>query len=205
MTRLEIINYLIEQHSLNSYLEIGVSYGEVLNGCIAQNKIGVDPNYEIYKGYCSLFHGTSNEFFKELAENAEFDIIFIDGLHEAEQVLADIKNSLTHLSPNGYIVLHDCNPPTKWHTRPYSEFLKDTNTNWNGTVYKGFIEAYTQFGLPHYTVDDDWGVGILQKFPATKGIPNYKFNYDWDIFDKNRRIFLNLISEEEFKERFRNA
>ena len=46
---------------------------------------------------------TSDEFFYN--NNDKFDIIFIDGLHQYEQVIKDVKNSLNCLTKNGII---DC-------------------------------------------------------------------------------------------------
>ena len=201
MTRLKIINYLIEKYKYNTYLEIGVHTGDVLNGCIAKDKIGVDPDYTTYKGDCTLFHGTSDEFFKKLEEEIKYDIIFIDGMHESEQVKRDIKNSFKHLNKNGCIVIHDCNPPTEWHIRNYEEYLK-TGGDWNGNVYKGYVEIINSYvHLSNYVINEDWGVGILFPYNGTSIIPmkEFKFTKDWKYFNENRKELLNLISFEEFK------
>jgi predicted O-methyltransferase YrrM len=39
--------------------------------------------------------------------DSEFDIVFIDGAHDADSVEADIQHAVNHLSPNGLIVFHD--------------------------------------------------------------------------------------------------
>jgi predicted O-methyltransferase YrrM len=41
-------------------------------------------------------------------EGGPFDFVFIDGLHTAEAVAADISLASEHLSPGGLIALHDC-------------------------------------------------------------------------------------------------
>ena len=70
-------------------------------------KVGVDPCLEAHDRE-PTFKLTSDDFF---AKNKEtFDIIFIDGLHESEQVERDINNSLLCLNQGGYIVCHDINP-----------------------------------------------------------------------------------------------
>lgn len=201
MTRLEAINFLIKEYDLESYLEIGVHSGNTLNECIAKNKLGVDPNCKIYTGSQTVICKTSDEFFKTIDSNLKFDIIFIDGLHEANQIYKDITNALNHISIYGFIILHDCNPPTEWHTRPFNEFKE--GENWNGNVYKGYIESFIRYGLIYNTIDDDWGVGILQKKNNPIKIENYKFIYNWEYFDTNRKKLLNLISPEEFKQKFK--
>ena len=49
---------------------------------------------------------TSDEYFLKIKDTGiKFDIIFIDGLHLDYQVNLDLKNSLKHLSENGFIVI----------------------------------------------------------------------------------------------------
>ena len=58
----------------------------------------------------------SDEFFANRAaasDRTPYDLVFIDGLHVADQVERDIVNSLLNLAPAGTIVLHDCNPTTE--------------------------------------------------------------------------------------------
>lgn len=118
-----------------------------------------------------------------------FDLIFIDGLHTAEQVKKDFENSLKILSPNGFIVLHDCNPEKEEHTivpRP-------TKTgHWNGDVYRFAISLATS---PNYfTVDIDNGCGVFKACSALL----VDEDIDWNYFNKHRKELLNLISWDEF-------
>jgi len=101
--RTDLINYFIKLFNYKSYLEIGVMHvGKNFNKIECEDKVGVDPNGK------TTFTGTSDEFFQQNEE--KFDIIFIDGLHEATQVKRDILNSLKHLNKNGTIVCHDVSP-----------------------------------------------------------------------------------------------
>lgn len=54
----------------------------------------------------------SDNFFKKYPTK-KYDIIFIDGLHESEQVSKDIHNSVNALNERGVIIIHDYNPETK--------------------------------------------------------------------------------------------
>ncbi|WP_100612251.1 class I SAM-dependent methyltransferase [Confluentibacter lentus] len=66
---------------------------------------------------------TSDEFFQKLSANdilsnsIKFNVIFIDGLHLAQQADRDIKNAIKYIKNDGFIVVHDCNPPSEWHAR----------------------------------------------------------------------------------------
>src|SRR3990167_10422572 len=106
MTRNRIIQHLINKHSYKSYLEVGVEYRQTFDKILCRTKVGIEPEYDV-----GVLKMTSDEFF---AQNKDtFDIVFIDGLHEKEQVKRDIENSLKVLNQGGSIVMHDCNPTTE--------------------------------------------------------------------------------------------
>ncbi|HVA47661.1 MAG TPA: class I SAM-dependent methyltransferase [Pirellulales bacterium] len=60
-----------------------------------------------------IFCGRSDDFFGAFHAPGFFDLVFIDGWLEHEQVYRDVTNSLEVLTANGTIVLHDCNPTTE--------------------------------------------------------------------------------------------
>ena len=197
MKRYEIINRIIQNKGYNNYLEIGVRGGECFEAInIDGSKVGVDPDANSKATNIM----TSDDFFAGLEENTKFDIIFIDGLHVDYQVDKDIENSLKHLNEGGTIVLHDCNPPTRYHAMETPVFGPPANGEWNGTVYLSLIKLRLyRKDLILKTVDSDWGVGIL-----TRGInetlnvfPNDAIN--WEFFNNSRYEVLDLISAEDFK------
>ena len=51
------------------------------------------------------FKGTSDNFFLNYKE--KFDVIYVDGSHEADQVYKDIKNSWNILNINGILICDD--------------------------------------------------------------------------------------------------
>ena len=55
----------------------------------------------------------------------------------------------------------------------------------------------TRPDLSIYTVDDDWGVGVITRGQQKCCAFDNPF-YEFDLFDKNRKEYLNLISEDEF-------
>ena len=104
-------------------MEIGVRRPEDnLEHVKAREKYSVDPCLENQLNPVD-FKMTSDHFFDSLDrgtilhKKTRFGVIFIDGLHLADQVDRDISNSLRYLAQDGFIVLHDCNPPTEWHAR----------------------------------------------------------------------------------------
>ncbi|WP_211222993.1 class I SAM-dependent methyltransferase [Salinimicrobium terrae] len=147
-SRTEVLNFLLSLKSDDTfYLEIGVRnpiYN--FNYIKATKKYSVDPGLE-YDQNPVDFKITSDEFFRKLrngeilSSEIKFDVIFIDGLHLAEQVDRDIINSLNHVKDDGFIVLHDCNPPSEWHAREYHKYwFTPAQGLWNGTTWKAFFK-----------------------------------------------------------------
>ena len=193
-SRTSIINHLIQKYKLSKYLEIGVRKGENFNKINVNFKVGVDPN-PLFENK-NLFKEKSDNFFK-LNKNT-FDIIFIDGLHLENQVDKDIKNSLKCLSKNGFILLHDCNPPSEFHQRENYE-IDGKFPAWNGTVWKSFAKLRMfDSSLSLSCINCDWGIGIIKKKKSK--LHNYDGKLLYEYLEKNRQDLLNLISVKKFIE-----
>ena len=191
-SRTSIINHLIYKYKLSKYLEIGIRDGRNFNKININKKIGVDP-YPITE-IKNLYKNTSDDFFKLNKEF--FDIIFIDGLHLEHQVDKDIDKSLKFLSKDGFVILHDCNPPTEFHQREKYE-INGKFPPWNGTIWKSFAKLrMTNSNLTMYCVDCDWGVGVIKKGKSKIFDSSEKLTYDF--LSKNRIELLNLISVNYF-------
>ena len=188
MKRTDLINHLINKHGLRRYLEIGLQNAEInFDKIQCGDKTSVDPDSKANASHCM----TSDVFFK-LKNDKPYDLIFIDGLHTAEQVKKDFENALKVLSPDGFIVLHDCNPLKEEHSivpRPTER------GHWNGDVYK-FACELGLYKESYKTVDIDNGCGVWHSKEQYQG-----FNLDppqWAAFDKDRNYYLNLISWDDF-------
>ena len=213
-SRTEVINFLLSlKHENTHYLEIGVcnpknNYDHIK----ADIKYSVDPGIE-FKENPVDFALTSDDFFQKLSANkilsndVKFDVIFIDGLHLAEQVDKDICNALKHINNNGFIVLHDCNPPTEWHARESYEFHNTpANGGWNGTTWKAFFKWRSNPSINSCCIDSDWGIGILSKgCKIGKNIEsiNNPF-FEFKLLEINRKDYLNLIDFDSFKKMLKN-
>ena len=209
-SRTEIINHLLSIYEgATRYLEIGVRNPDDNFAHIsATEKYSVDPGVE-FEANPVDFPVTSDAFFdalnksEVLSSDIRFDVIFIDGLHTAEQVDRDVSNALKYTKENGFIVLHDCNPPTEWHARETFQFKQSpAGSRWNGTTWKAFLKWRHEQSLYSCCVDCDWGVGILSKAQDV-GAPLDKINqnpfYEFAVLSNNRKDFLNLISFSELQ------
>ena len=139
--RSQIINELTNNY--DRYLEIGVEYGECFNETHFVNKVGVDPDPKFSSNVGqTLFLQTSDDFFKQYDITQQFDVIFIDGMHQVEYVLRDINNCIQVLSTNGTIFIDDILPlnyneqlkiPIKHY---YENGILKYGENWTGDVWK---------------------------------------------------------------------
>lgn len=105
------------------------------------------------------------------------------------------------LNNDGFIVLHDCNPPTEWHARETYDYKGSPAKGcWNGTTWKAFAKARKRDDISACCIDSDWGVGIISK-TRSLGEKNEVNNPFWEfsVFAENRAETLNLMSFEELK------
>lgn len=189
MNRTTIINYLISRAQAKSYLEIGVWNAANFDSIVCAKRIGVDPSWRKPKRD-DLLSLTSDEFF---AQNTEkFDVIFIDGLHHADQVHKDLTNAIQCLNPDGYIVCHDMNPESKSAQEiPYSG-----RGLWNGDCWKAFVEFRKQYHSSYdfLVLNVDHGCGVItpRKIAKEKDF-DVTEELTYENFDVNRQKWLNLV------------
>lgn len=219
-SRNRIVNHLITSQNYRSYLEIGVFNCYHFDEVIVQHKIGVDPkpqfSNEVYQKWAkNIVLLESDAFFKQLEPNVKFDLIFIDGCLMEDNVLRDIYNALEHLTDDGIVLMHDCNPPNEFYQRDnisgsYKKNKKEKiiwngveyiDKYWNGKTWKAIAKMrMTDENLSINVVDTDWGMGVIRKgnsclFKLDNVEPD---NIKYDTLIKYRHQLLNLISVEEF-------
>jgi SAM-dependent methyltransferase len=198
MFRTDIIQTIISTQGLHSYLEIGVQNPEQnFNRIFCDFKVGVDPD----PASNATMIMTSDEFFKMNAGSQKFDLVFIDGLHESEQVKKDIQNALDVLNPGGFVVMHDCNPSSK-----EMQIVPRMQSEWTGDTWKAFM-FYRRFAeLEMFVVDTDYGCGVITKGERPVPAEKLKILTPQDLTYENlvehRKEWLNLISIPEFIDKF---
>ncbi|MEZ6126150.1 MAG: class I SAM-dependent methyltransferase [Planctomycetaceae bacterium] len=207
--RYHIINALLRNTTHRRYLEIGVRNPEDnFNRIEADFKVSVDPGVEATINHAT-YPMTSDAFFEQLLneqlhlEHKQFDVIFIDGLHLAEQVYRDIQNSLKIVADIGYVVLHDCSPPTIHHARENVHEQGPATHFWNGTSWKAYQRFRTESQKKCFVVDVDWGVGVIANHDES---PDYQLCaernpfYEYNVMDADRKHILNLVQPLEAPE-----
>lgn len=193
MKKSQILNKLIEKNKYESYLEIGVRRGGTAKQIICNKKTTVDPYPVEYEVTHKM---TSDDFFK--INKDSYDIIFVDGLYQDDQVYRDIINSLRCLNPNGSILVHDCIPPTE-----ASQSHTPTVGEWCGTVWKAFVRLRaTRPDLLMVTFDTDYGCGLIQR--GEQVCISMPKSFDFKSFQENKKEWLNIISMAEARDKFLN-
>jgi hypothetical protein len=186
---MDIINLFIEQYGYTSYLEVGTRNNKCFKSINAPHKEGVDPD-----PVCNATHVmTSDEYFS--THKDKFDIVFIDGLHHADQVYRDINNALNALNENGTIVCHDMNPLEEAHQK-----IPPETALWNGDCWKAWVRLKsTRHDLEMRVVTTDQGCGIIRR--GYQPLIEYG-TLDWENLERHRERWLGLIGVNEFLEQY---
>lgn len=198
----ELINHLIRLRGLESYCEIGTfdrSHNFDKINCLIKCCIDPDPNAK------ADFVGTSDDFFEGFRELGlvnhkvrrhihKFDLVFIDGLHHADQVKKDFENALSVLSDNGFIVMHDCNP----HKEAITHVPRDSR-EWTGDTYKFACTLSEYAGIDFRVVNFDYGCAVVWLDNSVTDTQKVG-EITWERFEKEKEQLLRLVSVEQFIE-----
>lgn len=179
----EIINRIIQEVDGKHYLEIGYGNGANFNKIICKGKLATDPNVANPSG--NIANLSSDEYFQLVAN--EYDVVFIDGLHHADQVRKDIVNAMKCNAKA--IILHD--------TIPYSKEMQEVPRNtkvWTGDCWRaavGFIQSYPDVKVETYRAD----FGLTVIYPNGKKVKKHFENKEmtFEEFKANEVQLLRII------------
>jgi hypothetical protein len=142
------INLLADRLSAKRYLEIGVHKGDTFTDVKIAERTAVDPEFKfdinpLAGEHTHFYEKTSDQFFSAIEADTVFDIIFIDGLHQFEQVVRDFSNAIIHSRSSSVIVLDDTKPndvysaiPNVRDTMKFRSRAGIEDFSWHGDVYK---------------------------------------------------------------------
>lgn len=211
-----IVNALIRKHNYRSYLEVCTPYA---GGKFARIDRAHARTCERLVYRCpshlsdrrEVTYRTEGEDTAGLVpDDRRYEAIFIDAWHTLACVERDIRDAFARLVPGGAIVLHDCLPPTRGLAQPVA-----LAGGWCGLTYCGFLDfVLATPGIVHYTVDSDFGCGVIRKVPRHEGVsarfpPTPALTEEWfdrrrlgedmfDFFKRHERALLHLVSVSDF-------
>ncbi len=197
---IDVINYLVNHFSYETYLEIGVlDPNNTFNRVAISLKHGVDINPKTG----ATFIMPSDEFFSGEHGLPTYDCIYVDGDHRELPALRDIANAIDRISNRGTVVCHDV-----WPSAPHPAGADLCSSVWCGEVWKAW--AYLRMSRP-----DLWmavlpitvGCGIIRKGRQRLFVPNELPYLDFkedppvnaDFYYRYADKLLNMLSVEEFK------
>jgi len=200
MNRFDLINEIISINGFDKYLEIGVFHPSIcFDKVVCNKKTGVDPGIENpdnpvdYKVTSDVFFSMLESGDTEFEKDHKWDVIFIDGLHLADQVYRDITNAINHISDKGIIVMHDCLPPNSFYAREdyavNGEFYP-----WNGTTWKAYYKALTELSYVDVCVyNSDWGLGLIKKCKRRRLPKKNNPFYEYNVMAKDFENEMNVV------------
>jgi hypothetical protein len=172
--RVALVNFLVTKcggHQCK-YLEIGCASNDLFDSVFSLNKTGVDPKSG------GTHRMLSDDFFEANLQEG-FDVVFIDGLHEYQQVRRDAINSLNSLNEGGWIAFHDF-LPSSWK----EHHVPRIQSAWTGDCWKFAVELIKAKGLDFWIINIDHGVGLLRKSESDYSIPDLSSELSKAEFDK---------------------
>lgn len=151
MSHAHFLRWLIQSHSHSSLLVIGCENDD--NFAALKNLAKLTVCADLRLG--GIHPMTLDEFFAQPTADLPpmWDLVFIDGHRQAKQVLKYVDIVLSRLSPEGAIVLRNCNPTMA--------ILEDRQ--WNGDVWKAVAQLRTRLDLDIAVGDIDQGCGVIKK------------------------------------------
>ena len=193
--RWDIINHVVQTIGARSYLEIGVSDGTNLRHLSdALEKWGVDPQPQIegVKACTTFVPSTSDGFFER--NNRRFDVVFVDGLHYANQACRDILNAARVAR---VVIAHDASPFTE-----AMQIVPPIQGEWTGDVWKAIARIRAEGTHLVRTVDTDYGVAVILPNRGTGDEVRDLPHEAWIDLQQHRQTLLGLVQASEWKDWF---
>jgi hypothetical protein len=226
-----IINHLAEVRGYRHYLELctattGYHYAEIDRSKFAtciRLMYQCPENYD--DGMAIDYRSTGLDIAecptRMREDGRRVDLALIDPFHEYEPSWRDLAEGFRLISEGGALVVHDCLP-----TRAETATPKFIPGEWCGVTYQAYIDFVGhRDDLDFYTVDTDYGCGIIRKqakpphaaiagaapsidklsagTKRTQILANWQTKRDdpwaaFSFFEAHKQALLNLISIDEF-------
>ena len=173
------VNKAVSLFERCKYLEIGTQKNDLFDSIPLpmSDKFGVDP----FSG--GNFRMTSDIFFKK-NKHINFDVVFVDGLHEYLTCQRDVINSMSQLKKGGIIFIDDLLPRNKYEAK-----VPRKQNYWTGDPWKVAVELIRSKNVIFKIVNVSSGIGIL------KLKDNFKYICLPDLVDASYADFLEYYKE----------
>ena len=223
LTKLEITNRLGLRYGYRSLLEISSSSTGFTRGgfdleqftCFERLVYRCDDDFDdgtpiAFRTDAESSHEVVQRLLSERAPANLYDMVFVDPFHTYENSMTDLIGALALVRPGGTIVVHDCHP-----TDPQLVSPAYQPGCWCGVTYWAFVDfVLGRAGIEYFTVDTDYGCGVIRKTSRRGGGDDIALEFGWKIaarseerryafFREREEELLRLISARRFRERYR--
>lgn len=206
------LNELLENgEGRGAYLEIGVERGLTFEAVKSKRKVAVDPHplfreTKLPEG-ASVFVGTSDEYFASVDSQTSFDLIFLDGLHLANQAYLDFVNSCGLSVTRTVIVIDDVFPSDEASALPdrgSSEEAKlregISHSRWYGDVWKLLwllLTRYPQLSIA--VLEGDLERHVQVAVSCSQVLSSVKFNEEKDLRAMDECTYSGIVQSGELR------
>jgi hypothetical protein len=166
---------LAAAHGYRFYLELcaattGHRYGEVDRRRLSCRRLSYLTPDQHKDGGGIDYQSPDREIGDCLARMARdgfaFDIALVDPWHEYGTSWRDLNEAFRLLPAGGTLVVHDCLPDRAELTAPAF-----TPGEWCGRTFEAYVDfVHSRNDLTFYTVDCDYGCGVIRKKPPVTGL-----------------------------------
>ena len=223
LTKIEIVNRLGRRYGYRSLLEISsqstgftagafdrdqfISYQRLVYRC---GDDFLDGTAIAFRTDAECSHEITERLVRERGPENLYDAVFVDPFHTYESSMIDLLGAFALVRPGGTIVVHDCHPTDPEIVSPGYRF-----GIWCGVTYWAFLDfVLGRAGIEYFTVDADYGCGVIRKTGRSSGDHDAALEFAWKIaarLEEQRYAFfrehdvelLRLITARRFRERYR--
>jgi len=181
MLVLSFINDLIKSRDVGVYCGVGGNAGDFLNAIAAPRKYYVQR----------LAQPTSGGADRD-SEGQPLDLVYISGMHLAEEVLANIDAALARLVPSGIILLYNCLPKVQCHQE-----RAGNGGPWTGDVWKAVVALRQRPDIDVATYEAEWGLAVILPRPNTSPLAMDDRGLTWNRFRQERDELLRTMQYQQ--------
>jgi hypothetical protein len=172
-TKVDIVDRLAALNGYRSYLELCTPTTGLFYARVRRSSFDVCHRL-MYRCPDDFDDGMDVEFRsadRDIAECLEqirkgrlrYDIILVDPWHEYDTSLRDLTEAFELVREGGTLVVHDCLPPTEASANP-DGLWDPVAGGWAGVTHRAYVDFVSgRRGLTYYTIDTDWGCGVIRK------------------------------------------
>lgn len=182
-SKIDIVNELARIYGWSRYLELCTPSTGLCFSLVDRERFSTCHRF-IYRcpkdfddGFNINFRAVNQDISEPLHEirklGMKYQVILVDPFHEYKETFRDLLVAFSLLEDGGALVVQNCYPLDKSLVSP--RYHPGT---WCGVTYKAYLDFTHIYSskILSYTVDTDFGCGIIHRLPRSRGLLRNVFN-----------------------------